>query len=94
MDNDDDKWGFLLQDSEEVGPSTPLEEVISFCQDPWLENFDEEIQSKATRRAAWLDDRCLKGVRKHQNPLSAAQLYEHLKTPVSESPQHATIGPN
>lgn len=91
---EDDEVGFLLQDSEESGPSSRVEQVKRFCQLGWLDDFESEAQVRSQRQAAWLDFRTSfpgssGGVRRYQNPLSPAALHRHLKTPVcsTEKPQ-------
>lgn len=87
-DEDDDELGFLLEDSEELGPSRHVEEVKQFCRDTWLDNFESEPRTTHRRQAAWLDDRTSfprskEGVRIYQNPLSPGSLYQQLRASVS-----------
>jgi hypothetical protein len=85
-DDEDDELGYLVEDSEEAGPSWPVEQLRKYCHGTWLENFVSEVRSKGQRRAAWLDNRSSQRqtghVRAYQNPLSAAELYRHLRAPV------------
>lgn len=87
ISEEDDVLGFLLQDSEESGPSRRVEQVRRFCQREWLVHFESEAQKRSKRQAAWLDFRTSLpgssgGVRRYRNPSSPATLYRHLKTPV------------
>lgn len=88
-EGDEDIWGFLLQATEESGPSCLDEEVKDWCEGKLIRDFEAEARKERQRRAAWLDDRGSshlrndKALRKYPNPLSAATLYGLLKAPVS-----------
>jgi len=87
INEEDDELGFLLQDSQESGPSSHVEQVKRFCQREWLNNFESEAEARGQRQAAWLDFRTSfpgssGGVRRYQNPSSPGTLHRHLKAPV------------
>jgi len=87
ISEEDDELGFLLQDSEESGPSSHVEQVKRFFQGRWLGDFESEAEAQSKRQAAWLDCRTSfpgssGGVRRYQNPLSPSTLHQHLKAEV------------
>lgn len=87
---DSDDFGVFWRDTEDPAPLCTVEEVEDFCQNVDMENFESIAGTEGQPRRAWLDDRSSSHptsngrVRKYQNPLTAAGLYQLLKIPVWE----------
>jgi len=88
--SDSDDFGIFWKDTEDPAPLCTIEEVEEFCQDMRLDNLESVADTEGQPRRAWLDDRSFprltssECVRKYDNPLTATQLYQLLKTPVWE----------
>jgi hypothetical protein len=80
----------FFDDFEESDPDDKFEELKKVAASASLEDLKAGSGSAGQRQGAWLDERsypnrCITSrTREHKNPLTAAQLYKLLGTPVCE----------
>jgi hypothetical protein len=77
----------FLQDDDASNSDSRIEELLEFAASFSPEELKAGVGSAGQRRGGWLDERSspdcnISRTREHKNPLTATQLYEHLKTPV------------
>jgi hypothetical protein len=78
----------FYRDTDGSIPDCKVEELLEFASSLSLEDLKAGGGSAGQRRGAWLDERsspnrCITSrIREHKNPLTAAELYERLRTRV------------
>jgi hypothetical protein len=83
-----DSFNIFWRGTEDPRHFYAIEEVEEFCRGTHLDNLESTMVTRKIQRRAWLDDRSFPQgvssgcVRKYQNPLTAAELRNHLKVPV------------
>jgi hypothetical protein len=77
----------FLRDYDASIPDSKIEELLEFAASFSPEELKAGVGSAGRRPGGWLDDRSspdgnTSRTREQKNPLTATQLYQHLKTPV------------